>query len=159
MVYLVGLLVVIALALVVGARQFGRTRQNWIVVDGSNVLHWERETPDIRSVFHVIVALKSEGFVPLVWFDANAGYLIGERYMGPSRLARLIDLPERQVFVAPKGTPADPLLLQDAVNLKARVVTNDRFRDWAEDYPQIREKGFLVRGRMQSDAFELELGE
>ena len=147
---------VAALLILLRARESAR---NWIVVDGSNVLHWERDTPDIQSVFHVAVALKSEGYIPVVWFDANVGYLIGDRYMGRAPLARMIGLPERQVFVAPKGTPADPLLLKDAVALKARVVTNDRFRDWEDEFPQIREKGFLVRGRMQRDEFELELGE
>ena len=137
--------------------QARKTSRNWIVVDGSNVMHWERDTPDIRSVFHVIVALKSEGYEPIVWFDANAGYLIGDRYLGPTPLARMIGLPERQVYIAPKGTPADPLLLKNAVALKARVVTNDRYRDWEERFPQIRERGFLVRGRMQRDDFELEL--
>lgn len=149
---------VAALGILLRAKAQAPTR-NWIVVDGSNVLHWERETPDIQSLVHVIGALKSEGFVPLVWFDANAGYLIGDRYLGPAPLARLIGLAAHQVFVAPKGTPADPLLLQDAVKLKVRVVTNDRFRDWVDDFPQIREEGFLVRGRMQKDAFELELSQ
>ena len=136
-----------------------KSSRNWIVVDGSNVMHWEPGTPDIQSVFHVVTALKAEGYVPIVWFDANVGYLIGNRYLGPAPLAHMIELPERQVFVAPKGTPADPLLLKRAVALKARVVTNDRYRDWEEKFPQIRDKGFLVRGRMRRDEFELELGE
>jgi hypothetical protein len=155
--FLISLLCAVAALLILLRER--KTACNWIVVDGSNVMHWERDTPDVRSVFHVIVALKTEGYVPIVWFDANAGYLIGDRYMGPAPLARLIGLSERQVFIAPKGTPADPLLLKDAVALKARVVTNDRYRDWEEQFPQIREKGFLVRGRVQRDEFELELGE
>ena len=128
----------------------------WIVVDGSNVLHWERDTPDIRNVGHVISALKSEGYAPVVWFDANVGYLIGDRYMGPRPLARMIGLPEHQVHVAPKGTPADPLLLEGALALKARVVTNDRFRDWEERFPKIREAGFLVRGFASAEEVALE---
>lgn len=135
-----------------------RRAANWIVVDGSNVLHWDRETPDIQSVRYVLGALKSEGFEPLVWFDANAGYLICGKYLGPVALARMLELPARQVMIAPKGTPADPLLLDAARKLGARVVTNDRYRDWAEEFPQIREAGFLIRGRMGRDDFELELG-
>lgn len=145
-----------AIFLVTRAR---KSKQNWIVVDGSNVLYWERETPNIQTVRHVLGALKEEGFVPVVWFDANAGYLISDRYMAPAPLAKLLDLPARQVFVAPKGMPADPLLLKGAVDLRARIVTNDRFRDWVEQFPQIQDKEFLVRGRMYRDSFELELGE
>lgn len=127
----------------------------WIVVDGSNVLHWDDEVPAIATVARVVGELRSRGFVPVVWFDANVGYRIGDRYMGPALLARALDLPARQVFVAPKGTPADPLLLEGAAVLNARVVTNDRFRDWAADHPKIHEPGFLVPGRIRDGAVTL----
>ena len=140
-------------------RVFLRRKTNRIVVDGSNVLYWDRDTPNLQSVKQVVDILRDEGFEPLVWFDANAGYLIGDRYMGPDRLARALELPSRSVFVAPKGTPADPLLLARAAKLKARVVTNDRYRDWEERFPQIRTPGFLVRGYISADAIGLELGE
>ena len=32
-----------------------------------------------------------------------------------------------------------------------RVVTNDRFMDWREDYPAIRRKGFLVKGQVSGE--------
>lgn len=153
-------LVAVALLIVVfGLLRSRRRRSNWIVVDGSNVLHWERDTPDIQSLLHVLGALKSEGFVPVVWFDANVGYLISDRYLGPRPLAAALGLPVKHVFVASKGTPADPLLLVGARKLKARVVTNDRFRDWVDDFPEIQNPGFLVRGRMGKDDFELELSD
>ena len=153
-----GVALSLMLALFIAIKVARRPKPNYIVVDGSNVMHWEDETPNLQSVVHVLRALESEGFTPVVWFDANAGYLTVGRYMGPGRLARLLDLYERQVQVAAKGTPADPLFLEAAVKLGARVVTNDRFRDWVEEFPQIREDGFLVRGRMSRDSFELELG-
>ena len=130
--------------------------QNWIVVDGSNVLYWDRETPDIASVRNVVDILKAEGFAPVVWFDANAGYLIDNRYMGPAPLAARLGLPRQRVIVEGKGTPADPLLLKGADRLGARVVTNDRFRDWEDTFPRIREAGFLVRGYIRGDAVGLE---
>lgn len=136
-----------------------RTRRpvgNWIVVDGSNVLYWEGNTPDLRSVAHVIGALKSEGYDPVVRFDANVGYKIGNGYMGPGPLADFLGLPRKRVFVASKGVPADPLLLEGAGRLGARVVTNDRYRDWEGDFPQVREEGFLVRGFISTDEVGLE---
>lgn len=129
---------------------------NWIVVDGSNVLYWDRETPDLSSVRHIIDVLKSEGYSPVVWFDANVGYLIGDRYLGPRPLADFLGLPFKYVFVAAKGTPADPFLLNGAERLGARVVTNDRFRDWEEEFPRIREDGFLVRGYIRGEEVGLE---
>ena len=71
--------------------------------------------------------------------------------------AGAINLPAKQVLVAPKGTPADPLLLEGAAMLKARVITNDRFRDWEEAHPEVREAGFLVRGRIDGKVIRLEL--
>lgn len=146
-----------ALLLLAGAALRGKRK--WIVLDGSNIIHWYDETPDIDTVSKVVRDLKGRGFVPVVWFDANAGYLISDRYMGPDRLARELGLPARQVLVAPKGTPADPLILHAAARLKARVVTNDRYRDWVEDYPQISTPGFLVRGAVTDRGVSLHLGE
>ncbi|MBN2907898.1 MAG: hypothetical protein JXJ18_14400 [Rhodobacteraceae bacterium] len=136
-----------------------RSRPRWIVVDGSNVMHWNDETPALETVGRVVEALQGRGYAPVVWFDANVGYRVGQRYMGPRPLANALGLPERQVFVAPKGTPADPLLLRGSDRLKARVVTNDRFRDWVEDHPQVQEPGFLVRGHVRGGAVRLELAE
>lgn len=155
MIYLLFAVVLVALFLVLRRRR--GPRGNWIVVDGSNVLYWDRETPDIVSVRHIVDILKAEGFAPVVWFDANVGYLIGDRYLGPAPLADRLGLPKRHVLVAAKGTPADPLLLKGADRLGACVVTNDRFRDWEDDYPRIREAGFLVRGYIRGDEIGLDL--
>lgn len=133
-----------------------RLKRNWIVVDGSNVLYWERETPALATVSHVIGALRSEGYDPVVWFDANVGYLIGDRYMGAFALSLQLGLSSEQVRVAPKGTPADPLLLKEAGALGARVVTNDRYRDWEDEFPQVREAGFLIRGFVSSEEIGLD---
>ena len=49
------------------------------------------------------------------------------------------------MLVVPKGTPADSFLLQAARSLKARMVANDRYRDWAEDHPEALTTGLLLR--------------
>jgi hypothetical protein len=125
-----------------------------VLIDGSNVMHWGG-TPEVETVAAVVADLKERGLRPVVWFDANAGYLLAERYLGPAALARLLHLPARQVFVAPKGTPADPLILEAAVALQAQVVTNDRYRDWAEAHPIVTEHGRLIRGRADGRGVEL----
>ncbi|MBK1635201.1 NYN domain-containing protein [Rhodovulum adriaticum] len=145
-----------ALILLVLAPRKGR--RDYIVVDGSNVMYWDAETPKLETVGHVVKALETRGLVPVIWFDANVGYLVSDRYMGVERLARALTVPSRQVFIAPKGTPADPLLLNGAAVLKARVVTNDRFRDWVADHPQVQQPGFLVPGQVVRGAVRLDLG-
>jgi hypothetical protein len=66
-----------------------------------------------------------------------------------------LGLEARQVLVVHKGTPADPFLLQTAREFGARIVTNDRYRDWAEAHPQVREPGFLIRGDVQAGRVRL----
>jgi hypothetical protein len=119
---------------------------NPILVDGSNVMHWKDERPEILPVQSVVRELKHRGFTPGVVFDANAGYKLAGRYMNELEFAMLLDLPESQIFVVPKGTQADPYLLDAARSFEARIVTRDRFRDWAEPHPEVRERGFLIRG-------------
>ena len=150
---LVAVIVFAGLLLYLRARR--RQAPSYVVVDGSNVLYWQREEPSLGTVQGVVDELKARGHAPVVWFDANVGYKIGRRYMGPHVLARRLGLPRRQVFVAPKGTPADPLLLRGAELLEARIVTNDRFRDWAEEFPQVAEAGVLVRGRVRNREVQL----
>ena len=150
-------LVVVALLWLVAGRR--RKAVPWIVVDGSNVMYWEGEKPSLMTVRAVLKTVEEAGFVPLVWFDANVGYLTQGAYLRPEQLSRMLGLAKGQVLVAPKGTPADPLLLEEAVRMGVRVLTNDRFRDWAETHPAVKVPGFLVGGQMSRGVVTLRLGE
>jgi len=130
-------------------------RPPWIAVDGSNVLYWQDEIPSLQTVRHVVDALKRRGMKPVVWFDANVGHLVGDRYMGPSPLSRSLGLSQRQVIVAPKRTPADPLVIEGARTLKARIVSNDRFRDWQEQSPEVGKASSFLRGTIKNGALRL----
>lgn len=132
-----------------------RRRRPIIVVDGSNVMFWADETARLDTVRTVIDRLRAAGFRPVVWFDANAGYRLADRYLGPRPLARQLGLSHANVRVAPKGTPADPLLLEMASHLGAPVVSNDRFRDWAHAFPDIVTGDRMVRGRMKAGELRL----
>jgi len=129
----------------------------YAVIDGSNVLHWQDNQPNLSSLRAVIDHVASLGYTPGVVFDANAGYKISARYQQDYALARLLRLPADRVLVAPKGTPADPLILASARELGARIVTNDRYRDWAGDYPEVETPGHLVPGGFHDGKLWLEL--
>ena len=133
-----------------------RKAPNWIVIDGSNVMHWKDDRPQIETVRSVVRELTARGYSPGVVFDANVGYKIANRYQDNGALANMLHLKADQVFVVPKGTQADLYLLAAARDLKARVVTNDRFRDWAAAHPEVREPGFLIRGGYRAGALWLE---
>ena len=123
-----------------------RGRRPAVILDGSNVMHWQGDTPNIDTVAEVIWHLSAKGYSVGVVFDANVGYKLGGRYLHDGALARQLRLPASRVMVVPKGTPADPIILDAARDMGARVVTNDKFRDWAADYPETREPGFLIAG-------------
>jgi Zc3h12a-like Ribonuclease NYN domain len=130
--------------------------KNWILVDGSNVMHWEDNTPHLEPIRRVVGALKAQGFDPGVVFDANAGWKLCGRYLGERELGQLLDLPQDQVLVVPKGSPADPWLLTTARDFGASIVTNDRYRDWATDHPEVAEPGFLIHGGLTEGTVWLE---
>lgn len=131
--------------------------KRYIVIDGSNVMHWKDNTPQIGTLHEVIRHVESLGFTPGVVFDANAGYKISGKYQDDYSLGKLVGLPKDQVFVAPKGNPADPFLLDSARNLGARIVTNDRFRDWADQYPEAKTAGHLIKGHFNTGKLWLDL--
>lgn len=129
----------------------------WILVDGSNVLFWRDNVPKIETVQEVVDQLKERGFAPAVMFDANAGYLVGQRYLDDRDFAKSLGLPVEQVLVVPKGTQADPALLAVARDHGSRIVINDRYRDWAAQHPEVLEPGFLIRGHYHNGKLALNL--
>lgn len=124
----------------------GSKDAHWIVVDGSNVMHWRDNEPKIETVREVVRHLSELGYTPGVMFDANAGYLLFEAYKHDGAMSRQLGLPKDRVMVVPSGVPADRYILTAAREMGARVVTNDRFREWAGDHPEVLEPGHLVKG-------------
>jgi len=129
---------------------------DWILIDGSNVMHWKDNTPQIDTLREVIAHLRDHRRAPAVIFDANAGYLLAGRYQDDHVMAKALGLPEDRVLVVPKGTIADSYLLTVARDHDAPIVTNDRYRDWAGEYPEIAEPGRLIRGGYRDGALWLD---
>ncbi|MGH1367032.1 MAG: NYN domain-containing protein [Maritimibacter sp.] len=127
------------------------------LIDGSNIMYWNDNTPKIATVRKAVQALRKAGFEPGVMFDANAGYLLSGHYQHDGEMAKALDLSPKNVMVVPKGTPADPYLLTAARDLGARIVTNDKFRDWADQYPEVKKRGHLIKGRWTGAGIELDL--
>lgn len=133
-----------------------KVRRKHMVIDGSNVLHWNDNQPDLRTVVQTVGQVMAAGYTPGVIFDANVGYKIGDRYLDDADLARLLGLPVDQVLVVPKGMVADQHILKAARDLGAGVVTNDRYREWAPDFPEVARPGFLITGSIRDGAVSLQ---
>lgn len=126
-----------------------------VIVDGSNVMHWQAGVPSLEPVIAAVRVLAEQGLTPGVIFDANAGYKTHDRYQDDHEMARRLGLPDDRVLVVPKGVPADQYILTAARQLRARVVTNDRYRDWAAEFPEVARPGFLIRGGVKDGALWL----
>ena len=133
--------------------------QRFIVLDGSNVMHWKDGTPQIDALREVIQHLTALGYTPGVIFDANAGHKLAGKYQHDGAMGVRLGLPENRIIVVNKGTPAVPTILAAARDLGSRIVTNDRYRDWAETHPEINVPGHLIRGGYMAGQLWLDLGE
>lgn len=106
-----------------------------VLVDASNVAHaTEGDEARLRNITLVTEKLREEGFEPLIVADAALRHQIDDK----SAYERLID--DGVVSQAPAGTDADYFILSFARELNARILTNDRFRDRAEEFPRERDR-------------------
>jgi Zc3h12a-like Ribonuclease NYN domain len=119
---------------------------NTVIIEGSNVMHWDGGVPKLAAVKAVVKELAAQGFTVGVMFDANAGYKLVDRYQDDHELAGRLGLPIDKVLVVPKGTVADQFIWQAAQRSGARVVSADRYRDWIATFPEIEKPGRLIRG-------------
>ncbi|WP_322893925.1 MULTISPECIES: NYN domain-containing protein [unclassified Yoonia] len=122
-----------------------------IVVDGSNVMHWGG-APSVKVLARVLRALEVQGYTPIVFFDANAGYILSDRYMDEKAMSAAIGVPQVQVCVVDKGVIADQSILAFAADHGLRVVSNDQFRDWRVQFPHLNRKGAVLRGTFRDGA-------
>lgn len=119
--------------------------RNAVVVDGSNVLHWGQE-PSAKVLSRVLRSLEDKGYAPIVFFDANVGYVLDDHYYNEDKLAKLIGIEPEHICVVSKGVVADNAILAYSSDHGLRVVSNDRFRDWRVQFPHAARKGMLLRG-------------
>jgi hypothetical protein len=96
-----------------------------VLIDGSNVIYWLDNTPQLAPLLQVVHDLSRQGLKPGVVFDANVGYKLTGKFMGERDLSRMLSLPKDQ------------------------IVTNDRFRDWVDHYPDVARPERLVRGSIR----------
>jgi hypothetical protein len=106
-----------------------------ILVDGSNVAYAELSgngDPKVSNLVAMRKHLRQKGYKPLIIIDASLRYEIDD----PQQLESLID--DQIVRQAPADTDADFFILEKAQNENARVVSNDEFEEYQEDYPGVK---------------------
>ena len=120
-----------------------------VLVDAANVAHsTEGATAKLSNIHLVMDKLSSEGFRPLIVADAALRHQIDDK----AQYEKLIE--DGVVKQAPAGTDADYFILSFAREMKARILTNDRFRDRAAEFAEERDR--VIRYMIVDGAVVLE---
>jgi hypothetical protein len=114
------------------------------LVDGSNVAHSsEGDRARLQNIDIVVAKLVEEGYRPIVVVDAALRHQIDNRPLYEQQVD------DGKIRQAPAGTDADYFLLSFARELDASVVSNDRFRDHQEGFPDAHER--MIRYMIVAD--------
>ncbi len=106
-----------------------------VIVDGSNVAHSsEGEVAVLNNIELVRQKLAEEGYEAVVLADAALRHQIDQ----PEQFERLVE--DGVIRQAPAGTDADYFILAFARELGADIVSNDRFRDRQDAFPEARKR-------------------
>jgi hypothetical protein len=122
--------------------------KNVVVIDGANVAYEERSAggkPKLSNLLKVRGEIEERGFEAVIIVDASLKYDIDDQ----EQLETLIQ--SQQVRQVPAGTDADYFIIQFAHELDAVIVTNDRYKDYAAQYPWIPDRRLpymIVKGEV-----------
>lgn len=124
-------------------------RGHTVLVDVSNVAHaGPGEAPRLRNLRLVADKLREEGYRPILVADAALRHRIDD----PDAFEALVD--DGTIRQAPAGTDADYFILSFARELKASVLSNDRFRDRSSAFTDVLER--VIRYMIVEDEVVLE---
>jgi hypothetical protein len=106
-----------------------------VIVDGSNVAHSsEGEKAQLDNIRVIRDKLIEEGYEPVIVADAALRHQIDNE----SAFEAMVDSGE--IRQAPAGTDADYFILSFARELDANIVSNDRFKDRRDSFPEIQDR-------------------
>jgi hypothetical protein len=106
-----------------------------VIVDGSNVAHSsEGEKALLGNIKVVRDKLVEEGYEPVIVADAALRHQIDEE----AAFEQMVEAGE--IRQAPAGTDADFFILSFARELEATIVSNDRFKDRLQAFPEVRDR-------------------
>ncbi|HEY0809526.1 MAG TPA: hypothetical protein VGD49_05155 [Longimicrobiales bacterium] len=106
-----------------------------VIIDGSNVAHsTEGEKAMLENIRVVRAKLIQEGYDPVVLADAALRHQIDDE----PGLEQLVE--HGTIKQAPAGTDADYFILSFARELGANIVSNDRFKDRVQAFPEIKKR-------------------
>lgn len=119
------------------------------IIDGSNVAYsTEGGQPRLDNIQLMVDKLEEDGYTPIVVVDAALRHSIDNE----TEYEKMVD--SGKIKQAPAGTDADYFILSFARELEASIVSNDRFRDRSEGFPEASSR--LIRYMIVNNEVVLE---
>ncbi len=105
-----------------------------VVVDASNVAHHvknENSEPQITNILAAVKALEESGDEFVIIADASLRHDIDDKV----KFEKLLE--SDNVEEVPAGNDADHFILDIATREKAKILSNDKFRDYAAEFRNV----------------------
>ncbi len=105
-----------------------------VVVDASNVAHFGRRRdakPSLEYIIKAAEALQKLGYEPILIADASLRHEIDQK----EEFNQLLD--EDKIQQVPSGTTADHYILKMAEEEDAKILSNDVFREYNDEFQDI----------------------
>ncbi len=108
-----------------------------VIIDASNVAHFGKGKdgqPSLNNILNAIEALKGLGYEPFAIADAPLRHEIDSK----EEFNKLLE--EGKVQQVPSGTTADHFILKIAYEENAKILSNDMFREYNDEFKDIASK-------------------
>lgn len=105
-----------------------------VIIDASNVAHFRKgadEKPNLKNILSSDEALKKLGYETIIIADASLRHEIDEK----ESFNQLLD--EGKIQQVPSGTNADHYILKLAEEENAKILSNDVFREFSDEFQDI----------------------
>jgi hypothetical protein len=107
-----------------------------VIVDASNVAHFGKKDgkPSLNKLLKAEEVLKKLGYEPILIADASLRHEIDDK----EAFKKLLD--EEKVHQVPAGTTADHYILNLAEEQDAKILSNDAFREFYDEFRDINSR-------------------
>jgi hypothetical protein len=104
----------------------------YYIIDGFNVFHWQRPEPSTAVLLTLIIELCRRRRLFVSVFDANTRFKLGEQDRSVYEI--LLKTHPNFFHETTGGIRADEVILYHANHCNALIISNDRYRDYQEQY-------------------------
>jgi hypothetical protein len=126
-----------------------QTKAPHYVIDGLNVCKYRASSTSLSILLTLVMELIRRRHSFICLFDAVTPYRLSD-HEREQYVALLQALPDYFVEIT-GGIEADEFVLLQAASTNGIVISNDRFRKYAERYPWVQQKERLIKGSIIRD--------